>query len=67
MYNIIEILGTDKPVVRERESDQYFLEELSELNERIADYSICAYMQLSGKKNGYYKPLYARKGVKVNG
>nr|WP_173026352.1 hypothetical protein [Aeromonas sp. Ne-1]AKO69666.1 hypothetical protein [Aeromonas sp. Ne-1] len=65
MYKLIEILGTDKPIIREIGNDDelFTLEELSYLNEKPSEYTVSAYLQLAGRKSGFYKPLYSKKGV----
>ncbi|MBL5768667.1 hypothetical protein [Heyndrickxia sporothermodurans] len=57
-----EILGTDKPILRERESNHFFLDEITQLNENPEHYEVAGYVQMTINKQIFYKPVYVKKG-----
>ncbi|MEB6550194.1 hypothetical protein MXL46_13950 [Heyndrickxia sporothermodurans] len=57
-----EILGTDKPILRERESHHFFLDEITHLNENPEHYEVAGYVQIKISKQIFYKPVYVKKG-----
>lgn len=62
MLKAHEILGTDKPILEEKEAQHFFLDEITYLNENPEQYEIVAYLQIIKNQQVFYKPVYAKKG-----
>ena len=61
-YKPHEILGTDKPVLRERDDNHLTREELIHLNENLEDYKLDAYVPIVVDKQDFFEPVYVKKG-----
>lgn len=59
MLKSYEILGTDKPIFREKEVNHFFLDELTHLNENPKKYSLSGYVQVIKQQQLFYKPVYS--------
>mgnify|MGYP001565701904 CR=1 FL=1 len=59
MLKSYEILGTDKPIFREKELNDFFLDELTHLNENRKKYRLSGYVQVIKQHQLFYKPVYS--------
>lgn len=59
MLKAHEILGTDKPIFRERERNHFFLDEISHLDENPEKYSVVGYVQVIINKKVFFNPVYS--------
>ena len=57
MYKSHEIKGTDKPILRNKEVDQFTLSELNHLNANLNDYFIDGYVQIAINEEVLYEPV----------
>lgn len=57
-----EILGTDKPILKEREINHFFLDEITELGENPEKYEIVAYVRVVKKEQTFFRAVFAKKG-----
>ncbi|MBU8732504.1 hypothetical protein KM915_20870 [Cytobacillus oceanisediminis] len=62
MLKAYEILGTDKPILKEKEFDQFFLDEITFLNENPEQYEVVAYIQVIKGNEQFFKAAYSKKG-----
>ena len=60
MLKAYEILGTDKPILKEREKNQFFLEEITLLNEKPEHYEIVAYVRVIKDNQPFFKAIYSK-------
>lgn len=54
-----EILGTDKPIYREKGDEHFFFEELLFLNENPEKYSVVGYVQVIKFQQVFFEPVYS--------
>ncbi|WP_191557783.1 hypothetical protein [Metabacillus idriensis] len=59
MLQVQGILGTDKPIFREKEVNHFFLDELTYLNENPKKYSVSGYVQVIKQQQIFFKPVYS--------
>jgi len=59
MLKAYEILGTDKPIFREKEVNHFFLDEISYLDENPEKYSVVGYVQVIINKKVFFKSVYS--------
>lgn len=62
MLMLYEILGTDKPVFKEKQKEHFFYEDLLALNEKASQYKITGYMEVRKNKQLFFKQLYSCQG-----
>lgn len=55
-----EILGTDKPIFKEKENTCFFLDEITTLGENPEDYEVIGYVQILVKKIPFFKAVYKK-------
>lgn len=58
MLKAHEILGTDKPIFREREPQHFFLDEIAHLDENPDHYSVVGYVQVVKDKEVFFKAVW---------
>lgn len=63
MLKAHEILGTDKPVFREKQINHFYLDEISHLNENPEHYEVVGYVQVIFKAEPFFKPVYEKRIV----
>ncbi|EOW8912826.1 hypothetical protein ACOVAE_003049 [Listeria monocytogenes] len=61
MLKAHEILGTDKPIFREREVHHFFLDEISHLDENPEKYSVVGYVRVIKKQEIFFKSVFSLK------
>lgn len=54
-----EILGTDKPIFRNKEVDHFYLDELVHLHETPEKYSVVGYVRIIKFTRTFFKPVYS--------
>jgi hypothetical protein len=59
MLKAHEILGTDKPIFKEKEDTYFYLDELLHLNENPEKYSVVGYVQVIKNKEIFFKAVYS--------
>lgn len=58
-----QILGTDKPILKERELHHYYLDEIVHLNEDPENYEVVAYVQMDKYTHEtFFQAVYSKKG-----
>lgn len=61
MLKAHEILGTDKPVFREKQINHFYLDEISHLNENPEHYEVVGYVQVIFKAEPFLSQ-FMKKG-----
>ncbi|EGE1848197.1 hypothetical protein DL988_19965 [Shigella flexneri] len=59
MLMLHEILGTDKPVFKEKQAEHFFYQELLALNEKPSQYKITGYVKVRKNKQLFFKRVYS--------
>lgn len=59
MLKSYEVLGTDKPILRERNNTHFFLDEIIQLNENPEDYFVSGYVPVIKNKEVFFKAVYS--------
>ncbi len=59
MLKAYEILGTDKPIFKDRKAEHFFLDELVHLKENPKNYSVVGYVQVMKFQSIFFKPVYS--------
>lgn len=60
MLKSYEILGTDKPIFKEKQSDHFSLFEIVHLNENPENYQVDGYVQVIENEQVFFEPVYIR-------
>ncbi|UAL49712.1 hypothetical protein K7887_21945 (plasmid) [Sutcliffiella horikoshii] len=66
MYLAHGVIGTDKPILREKEKDHFTWEELLHLEERIEDYVHYGFVQKVMQQQVFFLPIYAKEPIKTD-
>ncbi|MEB6551120.1 hypothetical protein MXL46_18915 [Heyndrickxia sporothermodurans] len=56
-----EILGTEKPIYKEKLVHHLFLDEITQLNENPEDYRVDGYVQVIKNKKIFFTAVYSLK------
>lgn len=59
MLMLHEVLGTDKPIFKEKEAEHFFFEELLALNEKPTNYKVTGYVAVTKNKQSFFKQVYS--------
>jgi len=59
MLMLHEILGTDKPIFKEKQAEHFFYEELLALDEKPSQYKITGYVEVRKNKQLFFKQVYS--------
>ncbi|MFT9601004.1 hypothetical protein [Mesobacillus sp.] len=59
MLKAHEILGTDKPIFKEKRPEYFFYDEIVHLNENPEKYSVVGYAQVIKFKQTFFEPVYS--------
>jgi hypothetical protein len=59
MLKAHEILGTDKPIFKNKEVEHFYLDELVHLHENPEKYSVAGYVQIKKFNQSFFKPVYS--------
>ncbi|EJP0467936.1 hypothetical protein NVA59_005411 [Escherichia coli] len=59
MLKAHEILGTDKPIYREKQAEHFSFDELLFLNENPEKYSVVGYVQVIKYQQVFFEPVYS--------
>lgn len=54
-----EILGTEKPIYKEKLVHHFFLDEITQLNENPEDYRVDGYVQVIKNKEIFFNAVYS--------
>jgi hypothetical protein len=63
MLKVHEILGTDKPVFKEKEDNHFFLDEITYLNENAENYRVVGYVRVIKNQEIFFKAVYSKKEI----
>lgn len=61
MLKAHDILGTDKPIFREREGNHLFLVEILHLNDNPEKYDVSGYVRVIIGNEPFFKAVYIKK------
>lgn len=63
MYEVHEVLGTEKPLYRILKDNQYLLEEIIHLEDNPENYEITGYVPIKGvyRDKLLYQPVYEKR------
>lgn len=59
MLKAHEIIGTDKPIFREKSEVHFFLDEITQLGEKPSKYSVDGYVQVIKEGEIFFKAVYS--------
>jgi hypothetical protein len=59
MLKAHEILGTDKPIFRNKEVAHFYLDELVHLHDNPEKYSVVGYVRIIKLTQTFFKPVYS--------
>lgn len=66
MYLAHEVIGTDKPILRQKEMQHFTWEELLHLEERIEDYVHYGFVQKIMQQKVFYVSIYAKEPMRMD-
>ncbi|HZH59643.1 MAG TPA: hypothetical protein VEY70_08720 [Metabacillus sp.] len=61
LYQNHEILGTDKPIFKEKEEDHYTYEEVLHLNGNLNDFIHVGYVKVQTRGHVFFEPVYRKR------